>query len=343
MVVIYSSAADKEAAERIAKVLGDRVMLTDQFVLDSVTDTTIVLVGGEMINPNTRFLVDNLYIPGVYAVRDAVGYEPCIITYVKYNNKNVFVVAGWETEHTKWASQVIEFYGGLPSIDYLSNYDQQIIFRYKHNYRQPLVIHFKLYNMPVILEARFKQAVDSQTARKIAEEVSKMLTSKNFIVYSVSLLATQGEYNGIRVSCEVDYQTAIQYYSQVSKSLGAPAGLLIAVAVFLILGGIGVVVHTITRLIETINYWSFTWKVTEVKVDTTTKMLEYCREQGVPYDQCISALQTLLKEFRLPQQQQQQSNLMAQAFTMLLFGLTFAIMVTPIRLIDKLFKRREKS
>jgi len=337
MVVIYSSAADKEAAERIAKVLGDRTMLTDQFVLDSITDTTIVLVGGEVINPNTKYLVDNLYIPGVYAVRDAVGYEPCMITYVKYNNKNVFVVAGWEAEHTKWASQVIEFYGGLPDINYLTHYDQQIIFRYKYNYKQPLVVHFKLYNMPVIIDAYLKQTVDSSTIRNIANSIVNTLASKNFIVYTTELLATpDGKFNGVRVSCEVDYQTATQYYQQISKTLAIPLIVWIVAAI----AAVAALIYAIGYTIDRINYWKFTWKTIQVKMDTTMKMLEYCKEQGIPLDQCTAAIKSILEEIKPPQAP---PSPITQAFTMILLGLTFVIMMTPLRVIGGLFKKREKS
>jgi len=336
MVVIYSSAADKEAAERIANVLGDKTMLTDQFVLDSITDTTIVLVGGEVVNPNVKYLVDNLYIPGVYAVRDAVGYEPCMITYVKYNNKNVFVVAGWEAEYTKWASQVIEFYGGLPDINYLAHYDQQIIYKYPgRDYKQPLVIHFKLYNLPVIMEVYLKKSVDASTIQEIASQLTNSLESKNFYVYSTSFASQGNGYNEIIISCESDYQTAAQYYSQINNSLAIPVIVLVAVVIF----AVTALIFSIGYLVDRINYWKFTINKVQVEMDTVNSVLSYCQQQGIPLDQCINALQTVMNG--LQQASTTSTSGTSTLSTILTFSLIAAVIALPIKAVSDIFKKKK--
>ena len=289
MVVVYSNYLDEEAARIVAQVLNDRIMYTTDFVLDKVTDNRIILIGGEVINPNVKFLVDNGYIIGIHQLKDLVGYEPCAIMRCVYNGKEIYVIAGWEAEHTKWVAYTIKLYGSLPTLEYFVNYHPLLSadiasrgIRFAHT------IHFKLYNLPFEVKVEFERPVSYTDAKNVLDKLTIELQNRKFLIYNQAYSSVQGGVDAVYVSGEADYYTILEYYNKVKGTslLAIPLFVWIAVTAFIIAAGI----YLVTIGIKEVLFIAYGGALEEIRYREMQSLFDYCKANNVPPDLCLNAL-----------------------------------------------------
>jgi len=344
MVVIYSHDDDKESAEKLGEFFKQKVVKTSEFILDKVEDKTIILVGGEAVNPNVKYLVDNNYIPSLYDIKDFVGYEPCCIRYCWYNGKRIWIVAGWEKEHTEWTTDVIIYQGSLPVTDYLTKYDPGLITEFGlRGISHPVAVHFKLYNMPFIIEAPLEEPVDSTKAREIAYNLENYLREKfKFIVYRAVLLEVEpGKYGKIFVSGESEYETVLEYYQRISgeKLIAIPTYVWIALAVF----GIGAGLYLIAQPIVSVIMRFFDMGKEELKLKTIRELNNFfvnCTKKGVSPEDCLDAWKyTLEKVEEIEEKRAKKGGILETIKDIVMIGLASTMLYLMIEMF-RMFRRK---
>ena len=340
MVVIYTSLDDKEAAEKLGEFLGQRVIRTEEFILDKITDKKVVLVGGEAVNPNVKYLVDNKYIPSISDIKDFVGYEPCCIRYCKYNDKDIWIVAGWEKEHTDWTVDVIIYEGSLPVQRFFTLYNPDLISEFSGKVIYPVAVHFKLYNIPFVIEATLKEPVDSEKAREIAYNLENYLREKfKFIVYRAVLYEVEpGKYGKIFVSGESEYETVLEYYQRISeeKLIAIPAYVWIALAVFAIGAGVYFLAQPIVKMV--MKY--FDLKEEEIRYKEMKAWLDYCDRHNIPPEECLDAWKyTLEKMKEIEEERAKKKGILETIKDILALGLGIVMLAIFYQLLS-MFRRK---
>ena len=330
MVVIYSSPEDEEAARRVADVINDRVMYTKEFVLDSIDDKKIVLVGGEAVNPNVKYLVDNKYIPSLYDLRDYLGYEPCAIRYCRYNGKEIWIVAGWEKEHTLWTVTVIEYNMTLPVIDYIRFYGSHLDVVFT-NVKYPYVVHFELYNMPVNLLVILKSKQYIYDVVDTAQKISNELEKKGLRTYTIRIPLVNNYADKIEIYGEVKYDKVRELYEYAKKGLAIPTFIWYAVAVFLVGAGI----YLAFRNIKDIVLRYFDMKEAKIRAEQMAEFFDWCEKNNIPPEKCLEAWNYTLEAYKKIEEQRAKRPSWWEMLEMIPYLVTAALLISII----SLFKR----
>lgn len=266
----------------------------------SLPKEDIVLIGGEAVNPIVKWLVYNKYAAGIRDIKSVLDelcdkfggiygekpYEPCcLITLGTIENRRVYIIAGWEKEHTLWAVRICIYYNSLPVKEYCYTFDPNLHEELKS---RGLVINenfgvvpFRLNHTPILCIIKLTTTFSTLTLIRHCDQLGKALSK-------------QKGWKEIRV---VPYPPGATKTDKISISGLIPPDKHISEAYPLVSGTVVMgILFAIAAIIWGMGYIQKAWASVTIKrlnneerklfYSTLKDIIEYCESQNIPLEKC---------------------------------------------------------